>query len=183
MSLLQEARTGIQRKKIEAEETRRKHEEYHRRHVEEEKTGLERKNAIRIEEEKRENLQSQVRSQCVELLRQYGTPEIGNVLSKAKAIWKGQRKELKTTIEENGEEPVKIFIKSEMLAPEKEKITVHAQGMDTFLELPKTGYGYLYAFDRGSGKSASREDLTEYQCVLSLVKAKLKSSVPILAHR
>lgn len=52
MSLLQEARIGIQRQKAEAEEKRRKFEEDHRRFLEEEETRPERENAIRIEEKK-----------------------------------------------------------------------------------------------------------------------------------
>lgn len=70
-----------------------------------------------------------------------------------------------------------------MLVPEKGKITVQLQGMETYLELPKTGYGYLWKLDRRSGKGVGCEDLTQYQDILNLVKGKLEPSVPFSGTR
>ena len=167
MSLLHEARENFRK--------------WDKRHEE-----LERERLKREPEELVENiLPSQMRSQCAELLRQYGedVPEPSKgILGKAKTIFQHRRKFLSVALAENDEKPVNVTIESEYSVPEKGYIAIKIQTLDTFLILPKIGKGVLRDFHRKPEKGLfdshlyphqSSEGLRQYQEVLNIFEEQL----------
>ena len=185
MSLLQEARQGIRRQRyderIAAEARERMTQEL------KDLILLRREQAGVAEERKRRDLQSEIRSECTELLVQHGVkvPDFSERIfgSIFRSIWYSQGRELSTTIGEDGEEPVRISIKSEFLRPAKGKISVQAQGSDTYLDLPRNGQGFLRLIDGRSARGANFEDLSKYKEVIDLVKGKFQLAAPVQTPR
>lgn len=153
MSLLKEAIEGIRRQRKAEEEARHFAEIAKKIKTEEEK---------RIEEEKREALQLEVRSKCVELLNQYGSTSL-EVLNRH-TVWHGWG--IDVVLGKKNEELIRIRIQSQSLVPGKGGIAVSVQGIDTFLMLPKKGKGRILGIDSSYDQEANRKTLEEYNAVV-----------------
>lgn len=174
MSLLQEARERIRIQKDTKPATEGIFKERHDRRLKDLRTlignGSEQAGqAWRVEERKKRELQSEIRSMCAELLIRHGD------------LLNSDERYLSTII---GEGEVSVSILSKSLQPEEGNIIVQVQGLSTFLELSTTRTGVLWKNDgMFSWESATSMTLGEYKDVVGSVKEKFQPAAPVQSPR
>lgn len=190
MSLLQEARERIRIQRAVEPATKDIFRERHEQRLKDLRTLVSIQSeqfgqAWMVEEEKRKDLQSEIRSECTALLVRHGVhlPDSEGSLNTAKSTWYKQARYLSTIIEE-GEESILIYILSQSLQPERGDMIIRIQGLSTSLVLSPTRTAILCKNDgTSSWESASSMALGEYKDVVGLVKGKLQLPTPAQTPR